>query len=377
MDPLRTHLYPFHKNHGKLVEFAGFEMPIWYEGVVPEHMAVRNSAGIFDVTHMGRSLFTGPDAGKLLDYLTTRVVSSLNLDQVHYSTMCNEAGGIKDDLTVYRIAEHEFLMVYNAGNRKSDYEWIVENSKGFNAKIEDVSDEIPMFAFQGPKAQEILQSLTEDDLGEIRRFRFGWVDLMGVKTLVARTGYTGEDGFEIMPWNILLSKPSKAIELWERILAEGKSSGVEPCGLGARDTLRLEAGMCLYGSDITEEITPFEARLDFVVQLESGNFIGREALARQKKEGVKRVRVGMRMIDRGIPRPGFTIMDGETGIGKVTSGTQSPILQKGIAIAYIPVEYFEVGRTLSIRVRGRDLKAEIVDLPFFNIDKYGWRRKKE
>ncbi len=377
MTLLKTHLYPFHKNNGKLVEFAGFEMPIWYKGVVPEHMAVRNSAGIFDVTHMGRSLFTGPDAGKLLDYLTTRVVSSLNLDQVHYSTICNDSGGIKDDLTVYRIAEHEFLMVYNAGNRKSDYEWMVENSKGFNAKIEDVSDEIPMLAFQGPKAQEILQSLAEDDLGEIRRFRFGWVDLLGMKALVARTGYTGEDGFEIMPWKIPLSKPSKAIELWERILDEGKPLGVEPCGLGARDTLRLEAGMCLYGSDITEETTPFEARLDFVVQLEADDFIGRKALTRQKKEGIKKVRVGLRMIDRGIPRPGFTVMDGETEIGTVTSGTQSPILQKGIAIAYVPVEYFEVGRTLSIRVRGKNLKAEVVDFPFFDVDKYGWRRKNE
>ncbi len=372
---LKTHLHPFHKTHGKLVEFVGFEMPIWYKGVVPEHMAVRNSVGIFDVTHMGRSLFSGPDAGKFLDCLTTRVVSSLNLDQVHYSTMCNESGGIVDDLTVYRIAEDEFLMVYNAGNRKSDYEWAVKNSRGFNVQIRDISDEVPMFAVQGPRAQETLQALTKDDLSMIGRFRFGWIELMGVKALVARTGYTGEDGFEVMPWNIPLTEPSRAISLWEGILDTGKSYGIEPCGLGARDTLRLEAGMCLYGADITEKTTPFEARLDFVVQLEAKDFIGRAALARQKKEGVTRLRVGLRMIDRGIPRAGCPVMDGETEIGETTSGTLSPILQKGIAVAYVPTNYFEVGRTVSVRIREKDLKAEIVDFPFFDTNKYGWRRK--
>ncbi len=377
MSLMKTHLHSFHEKNGKLVEFTGFEMPIWYKGVVPEHMAVRNSVGIFDVTHMGRSLFTGPDAGSLLDYLTTRVVSSLNLDQVHYSTICNKSGGIKDDLTVYRISEDEFLMVYNASNRKTDYDWAVENSTGFDVLVQDVSDEIPMFAVQGPKAEETLQALTTDDLGEIRRFRFSWTELSGLRTLVARTGYTGEDGFEIMPWKVPLSQPSEAIRLWEEILDKGKTFEIEPCGLGARDTLRLEAGMCLYGADITEEITPFEARLDFVVQLGAGDFIGRKALVRQKKQGVEKVRVGLSMIDRGIPRPGCVVLDGESEIGKVTSGTHSPILQRGIAIAYVPVEYFESGKTLSIRIRGKDLKAEIVDFPFFDIEKYGWRRKRK
>lgn len=375
MSLLKTHLYSFHKSHGKLVEFAGFEMPIWYKGILPEHMAVRNSVGIFDVTHMGRSLFRGPDAGKFLDYMTTRVVSSLKLDQVHYSTMCNESGGIVDDLTVYRIAEDEFLMVYNASNRKSDYEWAVKNSHGFNILIQDISDEVPMFAVQGPKAQETLQALTKDDLRRIGRYRFTWAELQGIKTLVARTGYTGEDGFEVMPWNIPLTDSSRAIKLWERILDAGKSYGIEPCGLGARDTLRLEAGMSLYGADISENTTPFEARLDFVVQLEAKDFIGCAALVKQKKEGVKRLRVGLRMIDRGIPRPGCPVMDRETEIGKVTSGTLSPILQGGIAMAYVPTRYFEIGRTLSVRMRGKDLKAEIVEFPFFDINKYGWRRK--
>ena len=375
MDMLKTHLHSFHESHGKLVEFAGFEMPIWYKGVVPEHMAVRDSAGIFDVTHMGRSLFSGPDAGRFLDYLTTRVVSSLSLDQVHYSTMCNRSGGIVDDLTVYRITEDEFLMVYNADNRKSDYEWIVKNSDGFDVQISDVSDKVPMFAVQGPRAQETLQALTKDDLSGIRRYRFRWTELLGGRTLVARTGYTGEDGFEVMPWNISLAKPSKAIALWEGILDAGKPYGIEPCGLGARDTLRLEAGMCLYGADITQETTPFEARLDFVVQLEAKDFIGREALAKQKKEGVKRLRAGLRMIDRGIPRAGCLAMDGETVIGKITSGTLSPTLQRGVAMAYIPTDYFEIGRNISVRVREKDLKAEIVDFPFFDINRYGWRRK--
>jgi aminomethyltransferase len=232
-----------------------------------------------------------------------------------------------------------------------------------------------MFAVQGPRAQETLQALTKDDLSGIRRYRFRWTELLGGRTLVARTGYTGEDGFEVMPWNISLAKPSKAIALWEGILDAGKPYGIEPCGLGARDTLRLEAGMCLYGADITQETTPFEARLDFVVQLEAKDFIGREALAKQKKEGVKRLRAGLRMIDRGIPRAGCLAMDGETVIGKITSGTLSPTLQRGVAMAYIPTDYFEIGRNISVRVREKDLKAEIVDFPFFDINRYGWRRK--
>lgn len=372
----RTHLYAFHKEHGHLTEFVGFEMPLWFEGVAAEHLAVREAVGIFDVTHMGRSLVAGPDAAKFLDYVTTRAPSELNVLQGHYTVMCNPNGGVKDDLTVYRLSSDQYLVIYNASNRAKDYEWLTAQAKGFDVKVEEVSDEVPMFAVQGPKAQEVLQKLTDFDLSQVKRYHVSWIEIAGLKALIARSGYTGEDGFELTLWRIPLSNPEPAINFWKSVLEAGEGVGIKPCGLGARNTLRLEAGMCLYGQDLSEEITPLEARLDFTVKLDKAPFIGREALLEQKKRGLPKVRIGLRMVDPGIPRDGYEILKEGRKVGVVTSGTYSPLLKRGIAMGYVPPQYAEEGSVLEINIRGKALKAEVVKWPFYDPDKYGWRRKR-
>ncbi|MEM2212724.1 MAG: glycine cleavage system aminomethyltransferase GcvT [Candidatus Nezhaarchaeales archaeon] len=371
----RTHLYPFHKEYGRLVEYAGFEMPLWFEGIVMEHMAVREAVGVFDVTHMGRSLVTGPEAAEFLDHVTTRAPSELNVLQGHYTVMCNQRGGIKDDLTVYRLSPHQYLVVYNASNRAKDYGWLAEQAKGFNVKVEDVSDEVPMLAVQGPKAQEVLQKLTSFDLGLVKRYHVSWIEIAGLKALIARSGYTGEDGFELMLWGIPLSSPEPAISFWRKLLEAGRDEGMKPCGLGARNTLRLEAGMCLYDHDLNEDTTPYEARLDFTVKLDKASFIGREALIEQRRRGLSKVRIGLKMVEPGIPRDGCEILKDGCRIGVVTSGTYSPLLKRGIAMGYVLPSYAEEGSMLEVNVRGRTLKAEVVKWPFYDTERYGWRRK--
>ena len=321
----RTHLYKFHKQSGRITLFAGFEMPLWYKGIIPEHMTVRNKVGVFDISHMGRALIRGPESEAFLNYVTTNDVARLTPLSAHYSTICNEKGGIKDDFILSRLEPDKFFMVYNAANRTKNYKWLVQHSKSFNVKVEDVSDIIAMFAVQGPKAQETLQKIAESDLSKIERFKCGWTKLEGVDVFLSRTGYTGEDGFEIFVWDTSLSNPAKAEKVWNAILETGKDFGIEPCGLGARDTLRLEAGMCLYGNDIGENTTPLEARLGFVVKFKKENFIGKDALLKQKAEGVKRKRVGLRMLEKSIPRPNYEVWKNGQIIGRVTSGTFSPV----------------------------------------------------
>jgi aminomethyltransferase len=355
--------------------FAGFEMPLWYKGIIPEHMAVRNRVGIFDVSHMGRALISGPQSEAFLNYVTTNDVSRLTPLSAQYSTMCNEKGGIKDDLILSRLEPDRFLMVYNAANRKKNYEWLVQHSKAFKVKVEDVSDNVAMFAVQGPKAQDTLQKIAETNLGEIERFKCGWTKLDGVKVFLSRTGYTGEDGFEVFVWDTSPANPTRAKEVWNKILEAGKDFGIESCGLGARDTLRLEAGMCLYGSDIDENTTPLEARLSFVVKFRKENFIGKEALLKQKTEGVKRKRVGIRTFEKSIPRSNYEIWKNGQIIGHVTSGTFSPILERGIAMAYLPVEHAVEGTTVTVKIRDKLVKAEVVKFPFYDPTKYGYRRK--
>ncbi|MEM2875488.1 MAG: glycine cleavage system aminomethyltransferase GcvT, partial [Candidatus Bathyarchaeia archaeon] len=341
--PRKTHLFDFHKAYGRIVEFAGFSMPLWYKGINDEHMAVRESVGIFDVTHMGRCLVSGPQAEEFLNHVTTNDVRSLKPLGAHYSTICNYDGGIKDDFVLSRHGEETFFMVYNAINRVKNYEWLIEHSKLFNVKVEDVSDRIAMFAVQGPKAEETLQKISPQDLSGVRRFNCCWTEIQGFKTFISRTGYTGEDGFEIFIWDTTVEKPEGALKVWDSILEAGASEGIKPCGLGARDTLRLEAGMCLYGNDINEETTPLEAGLSFVVKFEKGDFIGRGPLLKQKEEGTKRRRVGIMILERGIPRPGQeVIIDGKL-VGQVTSGTFSPLLKVGIAMAYLPTEFSKEG----------------------------------
>ncbi|MFQ6080177.1 MAG: glycine cleavage system aminomethyltransferase GcvT [Candidatus Bathyarchaeia archaeon] len=371
----KTHLHGFHSSRGRMVSFAGFEMPMWYKGIIPEHMAVRNAVGIFDVTHMGRVLISGPEAEAFLDYVTTNNVAALPPLSAHYSTMCNELGGIKDDFILSRLEPKKFLIVPNAINRAKDYEWLVKQSQAFDVKIEDVSDNIAMFAVQGPKAEQTLQEICDEDLSKIPRFKGGWAKLAGVEVYVSRTGYTGEDGFELFVWNVPLSNPDKAIKVWSAVLEAGRDVGIEPCGLGARDTLRLEAGMCLYGNDIDENTTPLEAGLGFVVKFKKRNFIGKEALLKQKTEGLKRKRVGVRMLERGIPRPHHEVWKNEEKIGHVTSGTFSPILKRGIAMAYLSTEYAMESTTVDVRIRDKFVKGEVVRFPFYDVTQYGYRRE--
>lgn len=371
----RTHLYEFHKQTGRMTLFAGFEMPLWYKGIIPEHMAVRDKVGIFDITHMGRALISGPESQAFLNYVTTNDVARLTPLSAHYSTMCNEEGGIKDDFILSRLEPEKFLMVYNAANRKKDYEWLAQHSKSFNIKVEDVSHIIAMFAVQGPKAQKTLQKIADSDLSKIERFKCGWTKLHGVNVFLSRTGYTGEDGFEIFVWDTPLSNPVKAEKVWNAILEAGRDFGIEPCGLGARDTLRLEAGMCLYGNDIDENTTPLEARLRFVVKFKKENFIGKDALLKQKAEGVKRKRVGLRMLEKSIPRLHYEVWKNGLMIGRVTSGTFSPVLECGIAMAYVPTEHAVENSTVMVKIRDKLVKAEVVKFPFYDPTEYGYRRQ--
>lgn len=371
----RTHLYQFHRENAEITVFAGFEMPLWFKGIIPEHLAVRNGVGIFDITHMGRAIITGPDAEQFLNYVTTNNVQALAPLSAHYSLMCNEKGGIKDDFVLSRLERDKFLMVYNAANREKDYQWLKKNAKKFDVNIQDVSDNIAMFAVQGPKAQETLQKISSGDLSQIKRFKCGWTELSGTKVFISRTGYTGEDGFEIFVWDTPLSNPDKAVKVWNTILEAGKEFDIQPCGLGARDTLRLEAGLCLYGNDIDEETTPLEARLSFVVKFDKGEFIGKQALLKQREEGIKKRRVGIVMIDRGIPRAKFEIYREEQKIGYVTSGTFSPLLRKGIAMGYVQKEHAKEETEIIIKIRRKNAKAKIVKFPLYDAEKYGYRRK--
>jgi aminomethyltransferase len=356
--------------------FAGFEMPLWFKGIIPEHLAVRNSVGIFDISHMGRAVLTGSDCERFLNHVITNDVSALATGSALYTVMCLEKGGIIDDFVVYRSGNEEYMVVFNAGNREKDYDWFVKNAQGFNVKIEDVSENVAMFAVQGPNAQKTLQQLSTVDLNQIARFKCERSLLANTDVFLARTGYTGEDGFEIFVWNASLANPTNATKLWSAILEAGKDFGIEPCGLGARDTLRLEAGLCLYGNDIDETTTPLEAGLGFVVKLQKDKFIGKDALQKQKLEGIKRKRVGIQMIDQGIPRPGFEIYrdDGEK-IGKMTSGTFSPLLRQGVGMAYVQIDQAQADSVVNVNIRDKLAKGKIASFPLYDPGKYGFKRK--
>lgn len=359
-----------------MITFAGFEMPLWYKGIIEEHLAVRNSVGIFDVSHMGRVIITGKDAERFLNYVVTNDVSTLTPDSALYTVMCNENGGIVDDTIVCRLSQDKFLIVPNAVNREKDFNWLIQHAKGFDVKIEDFSDKSAMIAVQGPKAEETLQKVCSFNLSKIERFKCVSTELAGIEVFMSRTGYTGEDGFEVYVWNAPLENPENAVKVWSAILEAGRDFGIEPCGLGARDTLRLEAGLCLYGNDIDENITPLEARLGFVVKFQKGDFIGKDALQRQREEGIKRKRVGLLMLEQGIPRQGFRVYSNEGEyIGQVTSGTFSPLLKCGIAMAYVQTQYAEEGSIVNIEIRGRKARAKVVAFPFYDQERYGYRRK--
>jgi aminomethyltransferase len=374
--PRRTQLYDIHAKTSKLTVFAGFEMPIYYKDITPEHLAVRNGVGIFDISHMGRVLVTGSDSERFLNYVITNDVTTLAPNSAQYSVMCTENGGIIDDFLVYRLETERFLVVFNASNREKDYDWLIRNSKGFNVNIEEISDNVAMFAVQGPKAEKTLQKISTEDLSSIGRFKCGSSRLDGVDVFLSRTGYTGEDGFEVFVWNASVAKPDYAVKLWNAVLESGKAFGIEPCGLGARDTLRLEAGLCLYGNDIDESTTPFEAGLGFVVKLQKERFIGKERLQQQKAEGTKRKRVGVKMLEQGIPRAGSEVYS-ETNeeIGRLTSGTFSPLLRQGVGMGYVQTAYSQDGTAVNIKIRERMAKARISAFPLYDPEKYGYKRK--
>lgn len=354
----RTPLYEVYKDEAKLVPFAGWEMPVQFAGIKAEHEAVRTRAGLFDVSHMGEVEISGPDALALVQKLTTNDASKLQVGQAQYSLMCYPDGGTVDDLLVYR-GEDSFMLVINAANIDKDLEWIEKQAEG-EVTVRDISRETAQLALQGPLAEQILQKLTKTDLSSIGFFRFRQdVDLDGAIALVSRSGYTGEDGFEIY------LSPDDAPSTWKKILEAGADEGVVPCGLGARDTLRLEARLPLYGHELSASITPLEAGLGFAVKLDKGDFIGRDALLKQKEEGVPRKLVGLEMIGRGIARAHYPVYVGEEEVGEVTSGTQSPTLGKNVALALIDSRYAETGNRVHVDVRGKRVEAAIVPTPFY------------
>ena len=363
----------FHERNGHIVDFAGYRLPLWFKGIIAESLAVRNSVGIFDVTHMGRMLVRGENSTRFLDNVTTNDVKALKAGQGQYSLICNEEGGIKDDLLVLHQSDHEYLVVYNAANRSKDYEWFSANAKGESVEIQDVSDQVAMFAVQGPKSINVLQQASSGSVASILRFGCAWSDINGVKVLLSRTGYTGEDGFEIFVWDSPVSTPQKAISVWDGLLEAGRAFGIEPCGLGARDLLRLEAGLCLYGTDIDESTNPYEARLGFVVKF-TKDFIGRVRLEEIKEKGTEKSRIGLVTVNKVIPRSSYGILRSEETVGEVTSGSLSPILDRGIAMGYVRTDALNANY-LDIMIRGRAEAATLVRPPFYDRTKYGYARK--
>lgn len=372
---LRTQLYEYHKRLAKMTDFSGFEMPLWYMGIQMECLAVRNHAGIFDVSHMGRAFIKGPDSEAFLNYLTPNDVSKLKPGRAHYTVLCNERGGVVDDVMLLRVDRNLFLLVFNAGNRAKDLVWIEAHRKGFNVDVQHVSDEVAMIAIQGPKARGVVEAACEGDVSSVGRFGCGYLNFNGVNCIASGTGYTGEDGLEIFVPNATLENPGNAMKVWDTLLSVGEGDSLTPCGLGARDVLRLEAGMCLYGNELNESITPFEASIGFVVKLDKeADFIGRKALEEQKTHGVPRIRVGVKLLEGGVPRKGNSILHNGEVVGEVTSGTFSPILKCGIAMGYVKPEYREPGIKVKLKIRERYVNGEVSPLPFYDTSMYGWRR---
>jgi len=358
----KTPLYNTYSEYGgKIIEFGGWAMPLQYSGIISEHEAVRNDAGIFDVSHMGEVDIKGARAFEFVQKLVTNDVSVLKDNQILYTLMCYESGGIVDDLLVYRFSSEHFYLVINAGNIEKDYQWMLSNKALYDVEITNISHDVAQIAIQGPKAQKILQKIMDIDLDNIKFFYFEKDVLVdGIKCIVSRTGYTGEDGFEIY------TSTEEIEKLWHKLLNVGGSEGLKPAGLGCRDTLRFEASLPLYGNEISQDISPLEAGLGFFVKLQKNEFIGREALLKQKEEGIKRKLVGFEMKDRGIPRHGYEVAVLGEKIGIVTTGYLSPTLKKNIGLALIDSKYSELGTGIEIVIRGKLLKAEVVSKKFYN-----------
>jgi aminomethyltransferase len=360
----RTRFYSIHQQLGaKLVPFAGFEMPIHYpKGILHEHIAVRQAVGVFDVSHMGEFEITGPDALLLVQRLTVNDAAKLPPGKAQYSAFCNHEGGIIDDLLVYRFDGDRFMLVVNGACEEKDWKWVAAHAEHFNVQVRNISNEINLLAVQGPRSIDALQPLTTTDLSMIPYYAFVEGQLAGVPMVLSRTGYTGELGFELY----FRGDEAIAAQVWNAIMDAGAAVGIEPVGLGARDTLRLEKGYCLYGNDIDETTTPLEAGLGWITKLQKGDFIGRDALLAQKERGIERKLVGFIVeSERFIPRHGYTIARGGTPVGRVTSGSISPSLGIPIGMGYVPVALSQPGSSLEIIAGNRTSTAHVVALPFY------------
>ncbi|MGB7189221.1 MAG: glycine cleavage system aminomethyltransferase GcvT [Acidobacteriaceae bacterium] len=361
----QTALNSMHRRMGaKMVDFGGWDMPVEYSGLIAEHMAVRTAVGLFDVSHMGDIQLRGPEAFNAVQHISMNDASKLQIGQAHYSAMLYPEGTFVDDIVVHKLGDHDYLIVINAGTREKDFEWIKKSAQRFHCHVSNYSDYYTQLAIQGPHAAETLAKLTGLDLSAIKPYWFQWGTVCGLpNTLVARTGYTGEDGFEIY----VPSDTPTSERVWNEVLEAGREFGILPCGLGARNTLRLESAMSLYGHEISGTINPFEARLDRFLKLDKGEFLGSFALTKIRSEGgPRRKLVGLEIIERGIARDGYPVLNaaGEK-IGIVTSGSPAPYLKKNIALAYVPVELAVIDTEVAVEIRGKPVKAKIVPTPFY------------
>jgi aminomethyltransferase len=363
----KTALNAVHRQVGaKMVEFNGWDMPVEYPssgGIIAEHIAVRKSVGVFDVSHMGDIRLIGPQALFAVQHISMNDASRLAVGQAQYSALLYPQGTFVDDVIVHRLGERDYLLVINAGTREKDFDWVRDNTREFDCFVENLSDDYTQIAIQGPRGIDVLQKLTDANLAAVK---FYWVTRGTVcglpDTLIARTGYTGEDGFEIY----VPSDEATSAMVWNKVLEAGKDFGVVACGLGARNTLRLESKLPLYGHEISDTINVWEAGLDRFCKLEKADFIGRGALEEAKAEGVKRTLVGLEMMERGIARDGYKVLDDAGGeIGHVTSGSYAPFLKKNIALAYVPPAFSTIGNTVKVEIRGQGVKAQVVPTPFY------------
>ena len=358
----KTPLYEKHLEYGgKVIEFGGWLLPVQYKGIIEEHNAVRKQVGLFDVSHMGEFYVEGEQALDYLQYLLTNDFSQQEDTQIQYTTMCYPDGGVVDDLLVYKYSPEKFLLVVNAGNIDKDWEWCNKAAEGFKVKLTNASDEVAELALQGPNAEKLLQTLTDTDLSAIKYYYFAPVcKIAGVEAMVSRTGYTGEDGFEIY------LKPQDIGKLWDLLLKEGQAFGILPAGLGCRDTLRFEACLPLYGHEISEKISPLMAVMPRFVKLDKpSDFIGKQALAVQKAEGVKQKIVGLEILGRGIARADYPVLNDGKVIGHITTGSPSPTLGKNIAMALVDVEHAKAGTEMAVEIRGKGVEAVTIPRPFY------------
>lgn len=351
------------KQGGKMVDFGGWDMPVQYSGTIAEHMAVRTAAGIFDVSHMGEIEIKGPQSLALVQHLTSNDASKLADGQIQYSGLMMPAGTFVDDILVHRFGPEHYFLCVNASNTDKDFDWIQSHAQGFDTEVTNLSPKYSQLAIQGPKALEIMQPLIDVELAPIKYYWFTTGHVDGVPAIIARTGYTGEDGVEIY------FEPSESERIWDKILESGKPHGLIPCGLAARNTLRLEAKMALYGHEIDDTTTALEADLAWICKLGKGEFLGRDVLVEQKEKGLRRKLVGFEVTDKGIARDGYPVFIDGQQVGYVTSGSPAPLLKKNIGLAYLPIEHNAIGTKFEIDVRGRRLAAEVVPTPFYKRSK--------